>query len=282
MTGMIAVVTDSTAYLPPDDAVSREIRVVPLQVVIAGTAHDETSFAGGDVLTALRQGKPATTSRPAPERFAQVYARAAAAGAPGIVSVHLSGSISGTVDSARLAAVTAAVPTTVVDSRSIGAGLGFAALAAAAAAQAGCPLAEVAAAAARRSAHLRSVFCVTTVEHLRRGGRLGATTLLGAALGVKPLMHVVDGRIVPLEKVRTLTRAVARLEQLAAEFAAGARAAKVDAAVQHLDCGERAAQLAQRLGARLSGLRSLRVVEVGPVIAIHTGPGLLGVAVAAD
>ncbi len=266
MTGTIAVVTDSTACLSPNDGISREIRVVPLQVVIAGVARDETSYAGGDVLAVLRHGGLATTSRPAPERFAHVYAQAAAAGAPGIVSVHLSGRISGTVDSARFAATSAPVPATVVDSRSIGAGLGFAVLAAAAAARAGFPLAEVAAAAARRSAHLRSVFCVTTLEHLRHGGRLGAAVLLSAPLGAKPLMHIV----------------VARLEQLAAEFAVGRGAAQVDVVVQHLDCAERAAQLAQRLGARITGLRSLRIIEVGPVIAAHTGPGLLGVAVAAD
>jgi len=281
VTGAVAVVTDSTACLDGDVATSCGIHVVPLRVVIGAGSHDDTSHAGMDVLAAQRDGVPLTTSRPPPARFSEVYARAAAAGAAGIVSIHLSGRISGTVDSARLAAAGAPVPATVVDSRSIGAGLGLTVLAAATAARVGLSLSEVAGAAVRRSAHLRSVFCLTTLDHLLRGGRMSAVTLLGATLGVKPLLHIVDGRIVPLEKVRTMARAVTRLERLAVEFAAGCDTAPVDAVVQHLACGDRAAELAQRLSGRMPGLGSVRIIEVGPVIAAHTGPGLLGVAVAA-
>ncbi len=278
MASTVAVVTDSTACLAPELAGGRDIRVVPLQVALTGHVLDETSVAGLDVSAALRHGTAPTTSRPAPERFARVYAEAAAAGAPGIVSVHLSGRMSGTVDSARLAAAAAPVPVLVVDTRIVGAGLGFAVLTAGAAARSGRPLGEVAAAAARRSERLRSLFCLASLDHLRHGGRIGGSALLGTTLSVKPLMHIVDGQIIPFEKARTMARAVARLEQLAVEFAAGR--APVDVAVQHLANGERAAQLAQGLRARIPGLRTLYIAEVGAVIAVHTGPDMLGVAVA--
>ncbi|MGE5286483.1 MAG: DegV family protein [Micromonosporaceae bacterium] len=283
MTGTITIVTDSTACLPCEISESCHIVVVPLRVVLGGEAHDETDRSALDVHAALSRGAALTTSRPAPARFARAYTDAAAAGAEGIVSVHVSSHLSGTVDSARLAAASAPVPVRVVDSRSIGAGLGFAVAASAAAARAGRPLAEVAVAAARRSSGLRSLFCVATLEHLHRGGRVGAVgARLGTTLGVKPLLHIVDGRIVPLERVRTAARAVARLEHLAAEFAARCGAAEVDLGVQHLGNGERAGHLAQRLRECIPSVRTVHISEVGPVIAAHTGPGMLGVVVAPE
>ncbi len=308
MAGTVAVVTDSTASLAPDreGGCDLDIRVVPLQFALGGHVHDETSAAGIDVPAALRSGVALTTSRPSPERFARVYAEAAVAGAPGIVSVHLSGRMSGTVDSARLAAAAAPVPVLVVDTRTVGAGLGFAVLSAAAAARAGRTLGEVAAAAARRSDRMRSLFCLGTLDQIRRGGRIdGAGAQQGTALTVKRLMRIVDGQIVPFEKVRTTARAVARLEQLAAEFAAsaatpaaaaaipgataasaagaaGGGSAAVDVAVQHVGNGELAARLAQRLRVRIPRLRTLQVSEAGPVMAVHTGPDMLGVVVAPD
>jgi DegV family protein with EDD domain len=207
----------------------------------------------------------------------------ATAGAAGIVAVHLSGRLSGTVDSARLAAATAAIPVRVVDSGSIGAGLGFAVAAAVTAARAGAPLADVAAAAASRSARVHSLFCVAGIEQLREGGRAGdAAALAGGALGAKPLLHIADGRIVTVEKVRTLARATSRLEQFAVGVVAAHDGAPVDVAVQHLAGDERAGLLAYRLRMRIPGLRTIYVSEVGPAIAAHTGPGMLGVVVAPD
>ena len=121
-------------------------------------------------------------------------------------------------------------------------------------------------------------FYVDTLEYLRRGGRIGAAqALLGTALAVKPLLHLQDGEIQPLEKVRTSSRAVARLEELALERAG---AEPVDIAVHHLDNAERADALAQRLQARLPAVGQMVVSEVGAVIGAHVGPGLLAVVVA--
>jgi DegV family protein with EDD domain len=231
-----------------------------------------------DAARALREWNPVTTSRPSPERFSDAYTAAAEAGADAIVSVHLSGAMSGTVEAARLAAEAAPVPVRVVDTGTIGMGLGFAALSAAAAALAGGSLDEVAKAAMQRAQISRSLFYVATLEHLRRGGRIGAAAgLLGSALMVKPLLGIEDGRIAPLEKVRTASRAMARLEELAVETA-GTRS--VDIAVQHLAAAGRAEALVARLRERIPHLVDVYVGEVGPVIGVHVGPGMVGVVVA--
>jgi len=143
MSPSVAVVTDSTAYLGAEAASRWNIAVVPVRVILGDREIDDvTPFDAGLLARALRERSPIVTSRPAPERFADAYRRAAADGAGAVVSVHLSGALSGTADSARLAARDAPVPVEVVDSGSIGMGLGFAVLAAAGAAKAGAPAAE--------------------------------------------------------------------------------------------------------------------------------------------
>ncbi len=277
--GRVAVVTDSTAYLPADLVRGGGIAVVPLQVVVDGTSYDEVDpAASGAVADALRHRRTVTTSRPGPAAFAALYQDAADRGCDAVVSVHLSAQMSGTVESARLAAKEASVPTEVVDSETLGMALGFAVLSAAAAASAGGSALEVADAARRRAAASTAVFYVDTLEHLRRGGRIGAAAaLFGSALAVKPLLQMVDGHIEPLEKVRTAAKAIARLEEVAAA-AAGSR--PVDVAVHHLASPDRADALADRLRDRVPGLGRLVVSEVGAVVGAHVGPGMLAVAVA--
>lgn len=278
MTRDVAIVTDSTAYLDPHTAAERDIRVVPLQVVVDGRPLEEGREIGPrEVAAALRRRARVSTSQPAPRAVLDVYESVAAEGASSIVSVHLSGQLSGTVDVARLAARDAPVPVEVVDSQSLGMGLGFAVMTAADAADRGLAVDEVADAATSRARRSSAFFYVDTLEYLRRGGRIGAAqALVGSALAVKPLLHLGEGAIQPLEKVRTSSRAVARLEDLAVERAGEA---KVDVAVHHLVNDHRAGELADRLRRRLAGLGDLVVAEVGAVIGAHVGPGLLGVIV---
>lgn len=265
MPSSVAVVTDSTAYLPPLPDVS----VVPVQVICGGVSCDEDAFTG-DLAAA-------TTSRPSPSRFAACYAALAESGASGVVSIHISAELSGTAESARVAAKEAPVPVEVIDSRSIAMGVGFPVLAAARAAASGASLADVAGAAVRCAGRTHTFFYADTLEHLRRGGRVGAAaSLVGSALAIKPLLHLVDGRVALLEKVRTSTRAIARLEDLAVQ-AAGT--GPVEVAVQHLGAPERARALAERLTQRLPAVVELRVVEVGAVVGVHVGPGMLGLTV---
>jgi DegV family protein with EDD domain len=126
---------------------------------------------------------------------------------------------------------------------------------------------------------------VHTLEHLRRGGRIGAASaLVGSALAIKPLLALDDGRIVPRENVRTSVRAIARLEEIAVELASGPRRVdnyrRVDIAVHHLGAAQPAADLAERLAGRVAGLGELVQSEVGAVVGAHVGPGMLAVVVA--
>jgi DegV family protein with EDD domain len=274
----VAIVTDSTAYLPQRTMERHGITAVPLTVVVDGEAFDEgTEISTRALVQALQKRRPVTTSRPAPEIFAETYRKAAESGATGIVSLHLSAELSGTYDAALLAARQAPVPVRVVDTGMIAMALGFCALAAAETAEAGGTLDEAVTVAEKRAAATSAYFYVDTLEYLRRGGRIGAArAFLGSALAVKPLLQLEGGRIEPLEKVRTASKAIARLEELVAERTGGT---DVDIAVHHLAAPEPASALADRLRERLPGLGDLHVSEAGAVIGAHTGPGLLGVVV---
>jgi DegV family protein with EDD domain len=277
------VVTDSTASLPARLADEHGLVVVPLQVVIGSREYDDGVDPEADpahVAAALRDFVPVSTSRVNPVRLRRLYARLAREGAEGIVSVHVSGELSGTVESAVAAAQDAAVPVEVVDSRLVAAGVGYPALAAAAVAATGGSPEEAAAAARERAAACSALFCVDTLEYLRRGGRVGtATALIGSALSVKPILTFQDGRVQPLEKVRTTTRALARLADLAVASAGGG---PVAVSVLHLAnpaaAGRLDAALRSRLGDRVDPAWS-GVVEIGAVLGAHVGPGVVGVVV---
>jgi DegV family protein with EDD domain len=220
-----------------------------------------------------------TTSRPAPAEFAQAYQSLFDEGATGVVSVHLSARLSGTCESARLAAEEFGGRVAVVDSGSAGMAVGIVALAAVeAAAASGADLDSVRAATEAAVGQLSTLFYVDTLEFLRRGGRISAASaLLGTALAVKPILHVVGGEVVLREKVRTTGRALARLADLVVETAGDS---EVDIAVQHLGALDRATALHDGLLARLDGrVRTSFLSEVGAVVAAHTGPGVIGVAV---
>jgi DegV family protein with EDD domain len=156
-------------------------------------------------------------------------------------------------------------------------GSGFAVLAAARSAAAGADAATVARTAQEIADATRTFFVVDTLEHLRRGGRIGpAAALLGSALAVKPVLHVLDGKVVPLEKVRTSARALHRLVQLVVEEVGGA---PVSLAVHHLAAPEKAERLAAELRERVPTLREMYVSELGAAIGAHVGPGAVGVVV---
>ncbi|OLO33405.1 fatty acid-binding protein DegV [Streptomyces sp. MNU77] len=275
MSRHVAIVTDSTAYLPRPTMERHGITAVPLTVVLGDRALEEgTEISARSLALALQKRHSVTTSRPSPEVFAAAYRTAAEEGADAVVSLHLSSEFSGTYDAALLAAKDAPVPVRVVDTGMVAMALGFCALAAAETAEAGGGPDEAVSAAEKRAAGTSAYFYVDTLDYLRRGGRIGtAQALLGSALAVKPILELDAGRIEMLEKVRTASKAIARLEEIVAERAG---TAPVDIAVHHLAAPERADRLAERLRERVPGLVDLHVSEVGAVIGAHTGPGLLG------
>ena len=278
----VVVVTDSTASLPTEVAQARGIRVVPLQVVIGAKVLDEgPDGATPDVVAqALRDFVPVSTSRPAPALFADVYRALEADGVDEVVSVHLSGEMSGTFESAQLAALEVDLPVHVVDSGQVGIATGYAALTAVDVLESGGTAQQAAEAALARGQSSSSLFYVDTLEYLRRGGRIGAAAaLFGSALAVKPLLEIKDGRVVPRERVRTASRALARLADLAVEIAGEQQ---VDVCVSHLANADRAEELATALTERLAdGLDGREVMcgELGAVLGAHVGPGMVAVCV---
>jgi DegV family protein with EDD domain len=285
----VAVVTDSTSSLSRSACERADIRVIPLQVVIDGVgrpeAPDETlpgTVTPAMVAAALRAGRPVTTSRPTPEAFSAVYNELARDGYTEIVSVHLSRAMSATVEAAALAVDDAPIGVRVVDSGTLAMAMGFAVLTGAEAARQGASANEVANLVRRRAAAATTYFSVASLEYLRRGGRIGAASaLLGSALAVKPLLTISDGKIQPYERVRTASKAIARLEELglAALARAAGRYAGVDIAVHHLDDRAGAAATAASLQGRVSTPVEIVVSEMSAVLGVHVGPGTLGVVI---
>ncbi|MFI5916594.1 DegV family protein [Dactylosporangium sp. NPDC051541] len=278
----VAVVTDSTAYLPPLPATAAggRLTVVPLAVVVNGVPGLETvDVDSATVAEALNARRVAvTTSRPSPDAFSTVYRELLDSGASAVLSVHLSAKLSGTYEAACLAAAEFDGKVEVIDTQSTGMGLGFPALAAADAAASGAELAAVRSAAEDAAARTTTLFYVDTLEFLRRGGRIGAAAaLLGTALSVKPILHASEQGVVVREKVRTASRALARLVDIAVESAGSS---DVDVAVHHLVAPDRAdallTTLKERLGERLRGAY---LTEVGAVVGAHVGPGMVAVVV---
>ena len=276
----IRVVTDSTAYLPEEVVQRHGIEVVPLHVIVGGRDHVEgRDVTAEQVAEALRHYTIVTTSRPTPQVFAETYQRLADEGATAVVSIHLSSQMSGTIEAARLAASEAPIPVEVVDSETIGMAMGFAVITAAESAAGGADMPAVLEAVRSRLERSGVLFYVDTLEHLRRGGRIGAASaLLGSALAIKPILAVRGGRIVPVEKVRTSSRAVARIEAMVVEqVLKGGHV--VDIAVHHLDAPARAEQIAAELRTLVPGSPMVVVVELGAVVGAHVGPGTVAIAV---
>ncbi len=276
----VAIITDSTASLAQSTAAGAGITVVPLQVILGAQTYTEGVDVTADMLAeALTNFVPVSTSRPTPEAFGRAYEAAAANGATHIVSVHLSAKVSGTFDSAQLAAKDAPVPVICVDSEQVGIATGFAALQAVSVAKAGGTAQEAADAASACGTASTSLFYVDTLEYLRRGGRMGAgAALIGSALAVKPLLTVTDGAITPFEKVRTTAKALARLEALIVERVLALEGVTCDIAVQHLASADVASAVAGRLEAALDR-ESIPMAEVGASIGAHVGPGMVAVTV---
>ncbi|OLT15229.1 hypothetical protein BJF80_10075 [Serinicoccus sp. CUA-874] len=281
----VALLTDSASCLPPGPQDGVPLHVLPLHVMVEGRRGDSREVTQAEVVDVLRAGRErVTTSRVSPGEFVTGYrALVAATGCRRVVSVHLSGRLSGTAEAAGLAAQELAdeVEVRVVDARTVGLPLGWAALDAASLAREGGSLEEVERLARERASGARAWFYVDSLEHLRRGGRLGrAQAVLGSALAIKPLLGVDDGEVVLAERVRTRGRALARLGDLAAQAAERVRedGGRPRLGVHELGAEEAAGDLAAALARRV-GVEP-QMAPLDPGVGVHTGPGTLGVVVA--
>jgi len=277
----VAVVTDTTQYLPQEVVERHGLSLVSLYVNWDGRTDRESDMPGYDAFYEYLRGgggELPSTSQPSVGDFLAVYEPLLERG-DDIVSIHLSGGISGTVRSAEQArdALTerGVDPGRIVvlDSRTGCAGHGLMALAADNAAKAGAGPQEAADAAARVGERMTILFAVDTLEYLRRGGRIGAAqAFLGSALKIKPILSI-DSEITPVERVRTQGRAIDRLvRELAEQREAGADVYFI----QHVQAPELAERIAVR-GREIYGRDPEFASEIGPVIGTHTGPGLVGV-----
>jgi DegV family protein with EDD domain len=276
----VAVVTDTTQYLPQEVVDRHGLSLVSLYVNWDGRTDREGEMPGfGDFYAFLKLGgELPSTSQPSVGDFLAVYEPLLEAGKD-VLSIHLSGGISGTVRSAEQARDTLvergldAGRIVVLDSRTGAAGHGLMAVAADNAAKAGAGAREAADAAVKLGERMTILFAVDTLEYLRRGGRIGAAqAFLGSALKIKPILSI-DSEITPVERVRTQGRAIDRLvRELAEQREAGADVYFI----QHVQAPELAERIAER-GREIYGAEPAFVSEIGPVIGTHTGPGLVGV-----
>jgi DegV family protein with EDD domain len=272
----VGIVTDSTSYLPESVVIELGIEVVQLQVISNGIAFNEVDGITVDqVALALRANKPVTTSRPNPELFVAAYQRLISNGADAIVSAHLSSELSGTYESALLASRSVSCPIAVIDSRGIAMMLGFAVQAGAHLAKSGGDFAEVGDLVKRKCLGSSILFYVDSLEFLERGGRINAVQArMGTALNMKPLLHMLNGKVEQQELVRTREKALNRMIDL---VCAAARI-KSEIAVHHVAAASAAHDLAQQLQNR-TGLKDISVSPVGAVVGTHVGPGALAIVV---
>jgi DegV family protein with EDD domain len=276
----VAVVTDTTHYLPAEVVERHGLHEVSLYVNWQGATRREAEITDYDAFyDELRAARDLpSTSQPSVGDFLAAYEPLLGSGLD-VISIHISGGISGTVqaaEQARSALLERGIEPrriTVVDSRTGCAGIGFMAIAAANAARDGATAAEAVEAARRIREVTKLWFAVDTLEYLRRGGRIGtAGAWLGSALKIKPILTIND-TIEPVERVRTSARSFERL----VEYLEERRESGADVFfLQHIQAPDVADRIAAR-GREIYGRDPEFISEIGPVIGAHVGPGLLGV-----
>jgi len=275
-----AVVCDTTAYLPTELVAELGVDVVSLYVTVGGDLERESEISDyGDFYERLRSSETgAKTSQPSIGDFNAIYEPLLAQGRD-IVSIHLSASISGTVEAAGQARDRLAEGgkggerITVVDSRSACGGMGLCVIGAARLAASGAEAEEVARRANEIRENFKMWFAVDTLEYLRRGGRIGgARAWIGSALKIKPIL-TFEQEVTPVERVRTRARAVERLRSYARQRHDSGADAWV---IQHIRDADSAEQLAAECR-EIFGREPVFISEIGSVIGAHAGPGLLGV-----
>jgi DegV family protein with EDD domain len=270
----VVIVTDSSARLPAAIRNRYRIEQAPMHVLTADRdLLEDVDEIGPDIFN----DPQTTTAGVSPADLASAYEKAVdLSDGDGVVAVHLSRRFSGTWGSARLAAEKFQGRIRVVDSRTVGLGVGFAAIAAAQTAEMGADMDRVYEAAIRVGSTTECLLCVQQLENLRSSGRIGATTrLFASALAIKPVLRVVDGTLALKEKQRTMSKAIAKMIDTAVDLA---EHRPITLGVQHCDAPELAEQIIEALQSKLA-ITSLVQSDLGPVLSRHVGSGAVGIAV---
>lgn len=271
----VVVVTDSSSRLPADIRLQWGIREVPLHVLV-----DLVDLRDGvdQVPDDIHEYGDATTAAATPAELCAAYQQALADSCgDGVVAVHISAALSGTVGAAEKIAADIGPSVRVIDSKSAAMGTGFVALAAARTAADGGDLDTVAAAAGSAVCRNHAYMFVQRLDNLRRSGRIGgAAAWLGTALALKPLLRIDDGKLVLAQRVRTASKAVAAMIEQVCEVVGDSTAA---IAVHHVANPDGAAEVAAALAERLPACEPAIVTDLGPVLAVHVGAGAIAVCV---
>jgi DegV family protein with EDD domain len=277
--GRIGIVTDSTCDLGPQWLEEHDVVMVPLKVLFGDTTYLDWTDLTPERFYAKLATAPELpkTSQPSPAEFAAVYQRLADQGCDGIVSIHLTAPLSGTIESATMAATTAPVPVRVVNTRVVTAGEALVVDAALAARDAGADLDGIEDAAVRVVESMRLLFALDTLDYLVKGGRAGkAQGLAASLLNIKPVLTFnEEGTIEPFKKVKGTKKAIA---EMVAELTAAAASGPVVCAVLHSQAPELADELIAALEASGASYRCDHIISVGAVIGTYAGPGAVGVA----
>jgi DegV family protein with EDD domain len=270
----VTIVTDSSARLPAPIRERYRIEQVPMHVL---TADQDLLEDVDDIGPDIFNDPQTTTSGVSPADLEAAYEKAVdLSDGDGVIAVHLSRRFSGTWGSARLAAEKFQGRIRVVDSRTVGLGVGFAAIAAAQTAESGADMDRAYEAAIRVGSTTECLLCVQQLENLRSSGRIGATTrLFASALAIKPILRVVDGTLALKEKQRTMSKAIAKMIDTAVDVA---ERRPITLGVQHCDAPELAEQIIDSLQSKLT-ITSLVQSDLGPVLSRHVGSGAVGIAV---
>jgi DegV family protein with EDD domain len=274
----IAVVTDSTCDRGPAALAAIDVTMVPLKLHFGdSTFRDWTDLMPSDFYPKLRvAAQLPTTSQPTPGDFSDVYKRLANEGAEGIVSIHLSQKLSGTVESALMAAESSPVPVRVVDTTFVSAGMDFAIDAACAARDAGKSLDAIEKAALEAAARTELFFVLDTLDYLVKGGRAGrAQGMAAALLNIKPVLQVTGGVIEPFKKCKGTNKAIREMAEHVAERSR--KLGPLNIVVIHAVAENLADELSNAIRSAGTDIATIEVDEIGSVIGTHVGPRTVGV-----
>jgi DegV family protein with EDD domain len=274
----VAIVTDGISSITQQMGQEYGIHVMPVYVMFGATTYRDGIDLHPDQFYGFLRGAEQlpTTSQPTVVDFAELYTDLSSH-TEAIVSIHASKKMSATMDSAQAAILQRPdVPIHVIDCRNISMGQGLLAIAAARASAAGQDAGQIVQLVESLMPRTHLIFTVETLEYLRKGGRIGgATAWLGSTIRIRPVLHMEDGQVEPLEKPRTRGKAIRRVLDLMAERVGSSQ--NVHAAVLHCDAPDEGNRLAKEVAARFQ-CAELLTVEAGPIIGTHAGPGTLGVA----
>lgn len=277
-TKKIAIVTDSSAYIPDEAMKDMNIHVIPLWLIWDGkTYQDGIDIQPAEFYRRLKESKTLpTSSQPSAQEFVDFYQKVAKQ-ADSIVSVLVSSKISGTIASAQ--AAVAELPNLnikIVDTLSCAMGLGLIVLSAARAAAEGKSVDEVVSVAEQARDKVHMLFVVDTLDYLFKGGRItGGKHLLGTAFNIKPILHFHEGQIKPLTQTRTKHKAIAQLVDIVQERLSGNK--MIEAAVMDVNVPEEGNAFADTVKEKFEPV-TLHRSTVSPVVGTHVGPGTIGIA----